>query len=164
MTPSLPLPPQSRPQLLLVDASRLECAVLKNVLERDDWWVWIAHDGSEALRLMAEHEVALAVLALDLDDMSGLQLCLRLRERSRALPVLFLSESEEWLPRLGLRLPGTWWLPKPVHFQSLSRMLREAAPHIAGLKEIQRASASCANRPSPSFGAGWMPSAAQSKL
>jgi DNA-binding response OmpR family regulator len=160
----MPLPPQSRPQLLLVDASRLECAVLKQVLERDDWCVWIAHDGKEALRLMAENKVDIAVLALDLDDMSGLQLCLRLREHSRALPVLFLSEGEEWLRRLGLRLPGTWWLPKPVHFQSLCQLLREAAPHIAGLKEIQRASASCVNRPSPSFGAGWMPSTAQSKL
>lgn len=164
MNPSTLHPAQPRPQLLLVDASRLECAVLKHVLERDGWWVWIAHDGSEALRLMAKHEVDLAVLALDLDDMSGLQLCLRLRESLSALPVIFLSENEDWLPRLGLRLPGTWWLPKPVHFQSLCQTLREAAPHIAGLMEIQRASASCANLPSPSLDAGWMPSAAQSKL
>lgn len=86
----------------LVYALKSECHEVNHVLS-----------GGEALDLDEEINHDLAILDIGLPDMTGFDLCKRLRAR-RAIPVLFLTARDGELDRvLGLEIGGDDYVTKP---------------------------------------------------
>ena len=76
-----------------------------------------AGSGREALAAVEDEEVALVVLEVRLDDMSGYEVCRQLREeRGDELPILFVSgdRTESFDRVAGLLLGADDYLVKPV--------------------------------------------------
>jgi signal transduction histidine kinase len=78
---------------LLVDDLEENLLALSALLAADDVQVLTARSGSEALELLLAHEVALAILDVQMPDMDGFELAELMRgsERTRHIPLIFVT-------------------------------------------------------------------------
>jgi two-component system, OmpR family, response regulator ChvI len=89
-------------------------------------------DGQRAWETFAENLPDLAILDIGVPRLDGLTLCRRLRARSEALPIIFLTSREEEFDRvLGLEIGADDYLCKPFSMRELLArvkvLLRRAA-------------------------------------
>jgi DNA-binding response OmpR family regulator len=106
-------------QILLVDDEPLITDSLIYSLQREGFEVKAVADGLSALEAVQEHAPDLIVLDLMLPDISGLEVCRRLRKTS-TIPVIMLTARGEEIDRvLGLEVGADDYLPKPFSFREL---------------------------------------------
>jgi two-component system response regulator ChvI len=101
-----------------------EAGVLESVgraLEREGYRVQKFSDGAEAWDAFENDKMPdLAILDILMPRMDGLELCRRLRARSEAIPIIFLtSKDEEFDKVLGLELGADDYLCKPFSMREL---------------------------------------------
>jgi DNA-binding NarL/FixJ family response regulator len=102
--------------ILVVDDDEPLRSMLTDLLTQAGHAVLAAATGDEAARIAEEEEPALAVLDVCLPDLSGYEICRRLRGRyGNGVPILFVSgERTEPVDRVaGLLLGGDDYLVKP---------------------------------------------------
>jgi DNA-binding NarL/FixJ family response regulator len=83
--------------------------------------------GREALRICEEEDVALVVLEVRLDDLSGYEVCRQLREaHGEALPIVFVSgdRTESFDRVAGLLVGADDYLAKPIAADELVARVR----------------------------------------
>jgi two-component system alkaline phosphatase synthesis response regulator PhoP len=114
---------QSRTHLIVIVEDDEEIAdLIRYNLEREGFRVRIATTGEAALKLILEHPPNLILLDLNLPNMSGFELCRRLRNESTTarVPILMLtaraSESDKVL---GLELGADDYITKPFSMREL---------------------------------------------
>ena len=94
-------------------------------LRREGYEVAAYGDGLEAWEAFSEGLPDLAILDILMPRMDGLELCRRLRGRSEALPILFLTSKDEEFDRvLGLELGADDYLVKPFSVRELVARVR----------------------------------------
>ncbi len=102
-------------QILLADDEQEIRELLRLYLENEQYEVWEAQDGEEALRLFSEHPIDLCILDVMMPKMNGFQVLKKLREQS-TVPVLMLSAKREDADKiLGLNLGADDYLAKPFN-------------------------------------------------
>jgi len=81
------------PKLLLVDDRPENLLALEGLLRRNDAEILSAESGKRALELLLEHEVALAIIDVQMPEMDGFQLAELMRdfERTREIPIIFVT-------------------------------------------------------------------------
>lgn len=101
------------PRVLLVEDEPAIADTLVYALGTDRFEVTHALTGADGLAAAGEVDFDFAILDIGLPDMSGLDVCRRLREKS-SIPVLFLTARDGELDRiLGLELGGDDYVTKP---------------------------------------------------
>jgi two-component system phosphate regulon response regulator PhoB len=116
-----------RPLVLVVEDEAALQQVLAYNLEAAGFEVAQAYDGEEALTLIAERTPDLAVLDWMLPQLSGLELCRRLRRRpeTRQLPIIILTARGEEPDRLrGLDSGADDYVTKPFSPAELVARIR----------------------------------------
>jgi DNA-binding response OmpR family regulator len=111
--------------------------------------VWEAASGGEAVRRIAERAPALVMLDVTLPDVSGLQVCRRLRadEATRAVPIMMLSARGDELDRVvGLELGADDYVTKPFSPRELVARVRAVLRRAAPRGRAASASVLCAGR------------------
>ncbi len=89
-------------------------------LEREGYRVETYAEGAAAWNAFAQALPDLAILDIVMPRMDGLELCRRLRARSQALPIIFLTSRDEEFDRvLGLELGADDYLCKPFSMREL---------------------------------------------
>ena len=127
--------------ILIVDGDRRFRQQAAEGLDRAGWSILEAASGNEALALAAKHEIALAILEVRLIDVSGYEVCRRLRdERGESLPILFVSHDRtEVNDRVaGLLVGADDYLAKPVATDELVARVRrhlQRAPVVEPWRE-----------------------------
>ena len=78
---------------LIVDDRDENLLVLEALLRREDVVVLTAHSGAQALDLLLAHDVALALLDVQMPEMDGFTLAELMRgsERTRHVPIIFVT-------------------------------------------------------------------------
>ena len=100
-------------RVLLADDEGTITSELGPLLERSGFDVTIAHDGDEALGLIAHERPDLLVLDVLMPAVDGISLCLQLRKETD-VPVLFVSAKSEPPDRVvGLRIGADDYMGKP---------------------------------------------------
>jgi signal transduction histidine kinase len=109
-------PPQVK--CLLVDDLEENLVALSALLARDDVELLTARSGAEALELLLAHDVALALLDVQMPDMDGFELAelMRGKERTRHVPIIFVTAGARDQIRVfkGYDLGAVDFLYKPI--------------------------------------------------
>lgn len=109
---------------LVVDDVEQNLVALKALLEVGDVQVLTARSGPQALELLLEHEVALALLDVQMPDMNGFELAELIRgsERTRHVPLIFMTAGARDQMRLfkGYESGAVDFLYKPIDARVLT--------------------------------------------
>jgi two-component system KDP operon response regulator KdpE len=78
--------------ILVVDDDKGILNLLRNSLEQNNYMVYTAESGEEAVEQFAQHYIDLVLLDLKLPGISGLEACKQMRKQKQAhIPVIILS-------------------------------------------------------------------------
>jgi two-component system phosphate regulon response regulator PhoB len=114
--------------ILIVEDERDLAATLAYNLEREGYQTRTALDGQAALELVCEEPVPdLVLLDLMLPDISGTEVCRRLRqdERSRQVPVIMVTAKGEEIDRVvGFEVGADDYVTKPYSIRELLLRVR----------------------------------------
>ncbi|MCF5946612.1 response regulator, partial [Xanthomonas perforans] len=82
-------------KILIVDDVPQNLVAMEALLQRDGIRVLCAASGAQALELLLEHDVALALLDVHMPEMDGFSLAELMRgsQRTRHVPIIFLTAS-----------------------------------------------------------------------
>ena len=118
MTPdskTVALPPV---KCLLVDDRDENLLALDALIAADDVQTLIARSGPEALELLLQHDVALALVDVQMPEMDGFELAeiMRGSERTRHVPLIFVTAGEHDRRRVfrGYESGAVDFLHKPI--------------------------------------------------
>jgi two-component system phosphate regulon response regulator PhoB len=124
--------------ILIADDEAHIVELVRITLEDDRVRVVEASDGAAALRLAEEFEPELIFLDVNLPDMSGLEVCRRLRRQARlsGVPIVLLSAAaqQEDIAR-GLTAGANHYLTKPFSPVRLLTLVEGLMPRVAWLPE-----------------------------
>jgi two-component system, sensor histidine kinase and response regulator len=114
-------------KFLIVDDREENLIALEALLRRDDLEILKARTGDQALEILLAHDVALAILDVQMPDMDGFALAELMRgsERSRDVPIIFVTAAVQELHRVfqGYDAGAVDFLFKPIE----PRILRHKA-------------------------------------
>ncbi|MDP2739774.1 MAG: phosphate regulon transcriptional regulator PhoB [Pseudorhodobacter sp.] len=116
-----------QPMVLLVEDEPAQREVLSYNLEAEGYRVVQAQNGEEALLLVAEALPDLIVLDWMMPNVSGLEVCRRLKTRpeTRAIPIIMLSAKSEEVDRVrGLETGADDYVIKPYSVAELMARVR----------------------------------------
>ncbi len=118
------------PRILLVDDEQSIQTLLSYPLRKDGYEVVQAGDGREALVRFREQPFDLVVLDLMLPQVSGLEVCRRLRERS-AVPIIMLTaRAEESDKVVGLETGADDYITKPFSLREFRSRVKAALRRV----------------------------------
>lgn len=106
-------------KVLVVDDEVKILEVIKSFLESKEFAVFTAENGEQAFSVLEKEDITFVILDLMLPDMSGEEICSRIRQRSR-VPILMLTAkvSEKDLLN-GLDIGADDYLTKPFRLKEL---------------------------------------------
>ena len=130
---------------LLVDDLEENLLALSAVLRRDDVEILTARSGAEALELLLAHDVALALVDVQMPEMDGFELAELMRgsERTRHIPIIFVTAASREPSRAfkGYHAGAVDFLYKPIDpliLESKARVFFELHRHRLALAEELR--------------------------
>ncbi|MCM2561086.1 phosphate regulon transcriptional regulator PhoB [Lutimaribacter sp. EGI FJ00015] len=130
-----------QPTVLLVEDEPAQREVLSYNLEAEGFRVACADNGEDALLLVEEEQPDVIVLDWMMPNLSGIEVCRRLKMRSqtRSVPIIMLSARSEEVDRVrGLETGADDYVVKPYSIVELMArvraQLRRARPAAAGLR------------------------------
>ncbi|MGC4015537.1 MAG: two-component system response regulator CreB [Luteolibacter sp.] len=127
------------PRVLLVEDEPAIADTLVYALETERLEVTHALTGSEALDAFAEKRHDFVILDIGLPDMTGLDVCRKLRENS-VVPILFLTARDGEIDRiLGLELGGDDYVTKPFSPREIVARVRAILRRSGGNGESSAA-------------------------
>lgn len=124
--------------ILIADDEAHIVELVRVTLEDDRVRVLEAADGATALRLAEEFQPELLFLDVNLPDMSGLEVCRRLRRRAQlsGVPIVMLSAAAQHDDVVrGLAAGATQYLTKPFSPVRLLSLVEGLMPSVAWLPE-----------------------------
>ncbi|GAA5482898.1 two-component system response regulator CreB [Haloferula sargassicola] len=137
------------PRILLVEDEPSIADTLVYALKTDCFEVSHALTGGVGLALHEEAPFDFVILDIGLPDITGLEVCKRLRETS-AVPILFLTARDGEIDRiLGLELGGDDYVTKPFSPREVVARVRAIMRRTEGRDEHPRPSADAP--PDPAF-------------
>lgn len=167
VTEGRPVVPTSHPKILLVDDHPANLMALSELLRRDDVEVLMAESGAEALELLLVHDVALALIDVQMPEMDGFELAELMRgvERAKHVPIVFVTAGTRDADRRfrGYEAGAVDFLYKPIEpdvlkgkvnvflalyrqRRELSRLLEERTEAEKAIRESEARLQSLANR------------------
>lgn len=109
--------PSSAPCILVVDDQPHSLALLTEVLEHEQYEVWPATSGADALKKAEMLLPELILLDVNMPGMDGYEVCRQLKAdpRTQLIPVIFVSALDEsWDKVQGFSVGGADYITKPV--------------------------------------------------
>jgi DNA-binding response OmpR family regulator len=126
--------------VLVVDDEPAIVELLRDFLEAGGFTVRTAPDGSEALAAMADGRVDCVLLDVMMPDLSGFDVCRRIRDESD-VPILFLSARDTDMDKIrGLGIGGDDYIVKSASpaevVARIKAVLRRAGGTIAPVRAV----------------------------
>ena len=125
--------------ILVTDDEKEIADLLEIYLVSDGYHVFKAYNGQDALRIMDEQDISLAILDIMMPGMDGIELCREIRKTSH-IPIIFLSAKSTDLDKiLGLGCGADDYVTKPFNPLELTArvksQLRRYTEFNSGVKE-----------------------------
>ncbi len=127
----------ARPRILIVEDEPSIRDTIQYPLDSDGCETRCCGTGGEALTALGEAAFDLVILDVGLPDVSGFDVCRRLRERSN-VPVLFLTARSDEIDRVvGLEIGGDDYVTKPFSPRELAARVRAVLRRTRGAVAIE---------------------------
>ncbi len=114
-------------RVLVVDDDENAVEILYRLLSREGYEVLRAHNGRDALAVVATESVDVILLDVMMPEMDGFQVCEALKgaDRTRDIPVILLTAMDDTDTRiLGMKLGVSEFLTKPINKTELFTRIR----------------------------------------
>lgn len=103
------------PSILVVDDEKEIADLMTVYLRNEGYRVCPCYTGAQALACVEQNEISLALLDVMLPDISGFDLCRRIREK-HLFPIIMLTAKVEDMDKItGLTLGADDYITKPFH-------------------------------------------------
>ena len=101
--------------ILVCDDDREIVDAIEIYLQQEGFTVYKAYDGIEALQVLQEYEIQLAIIDIMMPRLDGMHCTMKIREKSR-IPIIILSaKSEDTDKILGLNIGADDYISKPFN-------------------------------------------------
>lgn len=107
-------------KILVVDDEVKILEVIKSFLESKGFVVFTAENGKEAFKIFEKQTISLVILDLMLPDMSGEEICMSLRQKSRVPIIMLTAKVGEDNMLEGLGIGADDYIRKPFSLKELS--------------------------------------------
>lgn len=122
--------------ILLVEDEVKLARFIELELTSEGYQVTVAHDGMEGLTLAREANPDLAVLDWMLPNLTGVEICRRLRSTGSTIPVILLTAKDEISDRVtGLDAGSDDYVVKPF---SIEELLARIRAHLRRIQEKEQ--------------------------
>ncbi|PLY07737.1 MAG: DNA-binding response regulator [Desulfuromonas sp.] len=116
-----------RKTLLIAEDDKNLREGLIDTLEAEGYRVVAAGNGAEALEMFAEHRPDLVLLDVMMPEVNGYDVCRKLRQENRLVPILMLTAKGEEIDKvLGLELGADDYITKPFGVHELRARIAAA--------------------------------------
>ena len=102
-------------QILLCDDEKDIVTALEIFLRNDDYKIFKAYNGADALKILTEEEIHLVLLDIMMPHMDGIAALTKLREFSNVPVILLTAKSEDIDKVLGLTVGADDYITKPFN-------------------------------------------------
>ena len=102
-------------QILLCDDEKDIVTALEIYLRNDDYKIFKAYNGADALKILTEEEIHLVLLDIMMPHMDGIAALTKLREFSNVPVILVTAKSEDIDKVLGLTVGADDYITKPFN-------------------------------------------------
>jgi PleD family two-component response regulator len=122
-------------QILIVEDQHATADMLRSYFETQGYTVVTVGWGEDAIRFVEETIPDLVMLDIRLPDIDGYEVCrhLRTHERTKHVPIIFLTERREKSAKLrGLKLGAIDYITKPFDIQELRLRVRNVLQRSHG--------------------------------
>jgi DNA-binding response OmpR family regulator len=128
-------------KILIVEDEPNMSRGLKDNLEFEGYEVEIANNGAVGLQMILTNSYALIVMDVMMPEMSGLDVCKKVRERGMATPIILLTAKSEEIDKvLGLELGADDYITKPFSLRELlARIKAVLRRNVDVAKDIDQA-------------------------
>ena len=106
-------------QILLCDDEKDIVTALEIYLRNDDYKIFKAYNGADALKILTEEEIHLVLLDIMMPHMDGIAALTKLREFSNVPVILLTAKSEDIDKVLGLTVGADDYITKPFSVREL---------------------------------------------
>ena len=101
--------------ILVCDDDREIVDAIEIYLQQEGFTVYKAYDGIEALQVLQEYEIQLAIIDIMMPRLDGIHCTMKIREKS-SIPIIILSaKSEDTDKILGLNIGADDYISKPFN-------------------------------------------------
>ncbi|HOB42048.1 MAG TPA: VanR-ABDEGLN family response regulator transcription factor [Bacillota bacterium] len=112
-------------RILVVDDEKAIADLIELYLRNENYIVFKSHNGQDALALVESEPLDLAILDVMLPDMTGFEICQKIREKHN-FPIIMLTAKDEEIDKItGLTLGADDYITKP--FRPLEMVARVKA-------------------------------------
>ena len=119
--------------ILIVDDENMMREAVASYLEKQGYHVLQAETGTQALSLLEKETVSFVILDLMLPDISGEEICSRIRRQSRIPIIMLTAKTMEDDMLNGLNLGADDYITKPF---SPSEMVARVKAHMARYERL----------------------------
>jgi CheY-like chemotaxis protein len=122
-------------KILVVEDEEITSDLLRRYFQMVGYEVVSALNGSAAIQMAAEQQPEVVILDIMLPDMDGYEICRQLRsdERTRRIPIIFLTQKDERRDRLdGLGMGADDYVTKPFDVEELRLRVHNIIARMGG--------------------------------
>jgi len=125
--------------ILVIDDDQSMCKMVQGALQKHGYEVHWRIRGQEALELIAEQDFGVVVTDLNLEKMSGLDICKFVTENRPDVPVIVVTAFGDMKSAIAAIRVGAYdFLNKPIEMEALSHAVQRASEHRRLRKEVNR--------------------------
>lgn len=130
-------------KIMLIDDDDSIHKLIKRIIEEAGYAFCAAHGGEEGLEVLSQEKPDLLLLDVMMPKMNGFEVCSRMRESGRRIPLIFLSAKGDIVDKsIGFKAGGDDYVVKPFSSEELllriEAHLRRHREDLAFAKAVSR--------------------------
>ena len=135
-------------RILIIDDDRSTCEVLESELQRREFDVVWFTDPAAALHRISQEEFGLVITDLNMQGMSGLELCEKILANREDMPVVVITAFGSMETAVSAIRAGAYdFITKPLDMDELSLTIERGLRHRALREEVKRLRRAVAGAP-----------------
>jgi DNA-binding NtrC family response regulator len=130
---------QVQGRILIIDDDRSMCEILESALRRRDFEVAWRTSPDEGLRVLGDQDFDVVVTDLNMQGMSGVDLCRQIAENREDIPVVVMTAFGSMETAVAAIRAGAYdFVTKPFEMDDIALTLERALRHRALREEVKR--------------------------